>query len=183
MSVAIKNLPRYLNSDTDSMCSPYASKSRSKFSLVSFSASRRLFLYTPFAHCTVPGWRPFSALRGTCMSHLEHRGWGKFPSSSITTVSRTCRCTKCTHIAVLVARAPGTPPRGISSLPSFLERTSGIPGGPCPLSGFSTGVFALPLSHVESSYESTLIQPPAVHRTPHTPPDTAVVLCTIFVPL
>ena len=48
-------------------------------------------------HCAVPGCRPFSPLRGTCMLHRARRGRGKFPSSSITTVSRTCRCTKCNH--------------------------------------------------------------------------------------
>ena len=59
---------------------------------------------------------------GTCMSHLAHRGWGKFPSSSITTVSWTFRCTKCTRIAVLVARAPGYPSTGHRCGPPFVRK-------------------------------------------------------------
>ena len=33
----------------------------------------------------------FSSRQGTSMSHWGHRGWGRFPSSSIITVSWTCR--------------------------------------------------------------------------------------------
>ena len=112
MSVAIRILPRYLNFDTLLSGTLYASNVRSEFSLVSFSASRRLFLFAPLRHCAVPGCRLFSALRGTCMSHLAHRGWGKFPYSRITTVSRICRCTKCTRFFVLVASFPGHPSTG-----------------------------------------------------------------------
>ena len=40
------------------------------------------------------------------MLHQGHRGWGRFPSSKMTTVSRTCWCRKWTRIAVLVAARP-----------------------------------------------------------------------------
>ena len=75
-----------------------------------------------------------------------------------------------------------TPPRGISAVPPFPERTSGIPGRPCPLSGLSIGIFAPPIPHVKSSDDSTLIRLPSVHRTPRTPSNPAVVLCTIYLP-
>ena len=42
------------------------------------------------------------AFNGTSMSHRGHRGWGRLPSSRITAVSLTCRCQKCTLIAVRV---------------------------------------------------------------------------------
>ena len=43
------------------------------------------------------------------MSHRVHHGWERFTSSSMTTVSMTCWCGKCTHIAVLVATRTGHP--------------------------------------------------------------------------
>ena len=46
------------------------------------------------------------------MSHRVHCGWGRFPSSRMTMVSRICRCRKCTCIAVLVAAWPGHPSTG-----------------------------------------------------------------------
>ena len=46
------------------------------------------------------------------MSHRGHRGWGRFPTYKMTTVSRTCRCRKWTSIAVLVAACPGHPSNG-----------------------------------------------------------------------
>ena len=78
----------------------------------SASASRRLFRSAPLAHCAVSGCLPFSLRQGTRMSHWGHRGWGRFPSSKIATVSRTCRCIKLTYIAVLVATRPGHPSTG-----------------------------------------------------------------------
>ena len=46
------------------------------------------------------------------MSHWGHRGWGRFTSSKMTTVSRTCRCRKCTRINVLITARPGHPSTG-----------------------------------------------------------------------
>ena len=60
-----------------------------------------------------------SARLVTWRSHRGHRGRGRLPSSKITTVSWTCRCTKCTRIAACVADTPGHPSTGHCLLPSF----------------------------------------------------------------
>ena len=46
---------------------------------------------------------PFRARQGTSILHWGYRGWGRFPLSKMTTLSRTCRCRKFTNIAVLIA--------------------------------------------------------------------------------
>ena len=46
------------------------------------------------------------------MSYRGHCGWERFPSSKMTTASRTCQCRKCTLIVVLVAGLPGHPSNG-----------------------------------------------------------------------
>ena len=56
---------------------------------------------------------------GTCMSHRGHHGRGRLPYSSITTVSCTCQCMKCTRIAVLVAKTPRHPVTGHRLVPPF----------------------------------------------------------------
>ena len=119
----------------------------------------------PFLHCAVPRWRPLSAFLGTCRSHRGHRGWGRLPSSSSTTVSWTCRCTKCTRIAVLVTSAPGHPSTGQRRAPPSPGRTSCTSCSPRP-SGGSTVAAALLLFHVESSDDSTWTRS---RETPHTP--------------
>ena len=73
--------------------------------LTSFSSSannRRLFRSSPRLHCAVNLCVPFRAFHGTSMSHMGHRGWGRFPSSRITTVFLTCQYQKCTFISVRV---------------------------------------------------------------------------------
>ena len=55
----------------------------------------------------------------TWRSHRGHRGRGRLPFSIITTVSWTCRCTKCTRIAARVANTPGHPSTGHRLLPCF----------------------------------------------------------------
>ena len=55
---------------------------------------------------------PFRARQGIIMLHLGHRGWERFPSSKIITVSWTCRWEKCTCITVLVAACPIHPSTG-----------------------------------------------------------------------
>ena len=52
-----------------------------------------------------------------------HRGWGRVPSSRITTVSLTCRCQKCNHIAVFVNARPLHPLTG-QELGSTLVRNA-----------------------------------------------------------
>ena len=113
---------------------------------------------------------PYSVLQGTSMLHQGHRGWGMFPSSKMTTVSRTCRCIKCTRIAFLVAARPGFPPPSSSTgLP--------CPGRPYGTSldlplwpRFSRSISPLPLSHAVSSCAPPMILPPYPPRTPCTAP-------------
>ena len=49
---------------------------------------------------------PFRAYHVTSISHRGHHGWGRFPSSRITTVSMTCRCQKFAIITVCVNACP-----------------------------------------------------------------------------
>ena len=73
---------------------------------ISSAASLHRFCSAPFMHCAVLGWRPFKTAHGTIMSHQGQRGWGRFPSSTIITVSRTFWRRKCTRIPVLVFTLP-----------------------------------------------------------------------------
>ena len=78
-------------------------------SLNSSFTNRRLFRSATMVHCLVYGCLSFSVRQGTRMLHWGHHGWGRFTPSKVTTVYRTCRCRKCTRIAVLVADCPGHP--------------------------------------------------------------------------
>ena len=113
----------------------YSSKARSELSLVSASASRRLFCSAPLAHWAVAGCLPFRALWGTSMLHRAHRGWGSFPSSIMTTVSRTCRYRNCTRIAVLVDARPRHPSTGQLYRPPFARNDIWKVRGPAPTAG------------------------------------------------
>ena len=119
LSPSVNTLSRSLNSETFCIGYPYASKARSELSLVSASASRRLFRSAPFSHCAVSGCQLFKARLGTVMSHQAQHRWDKFSYSRITTVSRTCWCNKCTSIAVLVSTLPGHPSTGHFCGPPF----------------------------------------------------------------
>ena len=66
------------------------------------------------------------------MLHQAHHGWRKFPSSRTTTMSRTCRCKKCTRIAVLVATRPGHPSTGKFCGPPFAGKFIPKVWGPAP---------------------------------------------------
>ena len=63
----------------------------------------------PLNHCAVAGCLPFRLHQGTSMLHWGHRGSGMFPSSKMTTASRTCQFIKCTCIVVLFSTRPGHP--------------------------------------------------------------------------
>ena len=76
------------------------------------------------------------------MLHWGHRGWGVFPSFKMTTVSRTCRCIKCTHISVLVAARPGNPSTGQLHGPPLAGKAMQYIRGSCPVAE----VFQLHLS-------------------------------------
>ena len=98
--------PNYLKEVTIFRGHTYALKALDVTAL-SYSASRcRLFRSASFLHCAVRQCILFRARYGTIMSHRGNRGWGGFPSSSITMVSQTCRCHKCTHMAVRISAWP-----------------------------------------------------------------------------
>ena len=65
-----------------------------------------------------------SARHGTSMSHREHLGCGRFPSSNMITMSRTCRLQKCIHIAVRVPDLPGEPSTGQLHGPPLVGKAS-----------------------------------------------------------
>ena len=75
------------------------------------------FLSAPILHIIVLLWRPLRARHGTNMSQFSHIGWGRFPSSKMMIVSRTCLLQKCTRIAVRVPALPGHPSTGHSAVP------------------------------------------------------------------
>ena len=130
LSPAVNTRPRYQNAVTFSRGSSYSSKALSGLSFRSASASRRLSRSDPLAQLAVAGCHPFSACRGTRMSHRVHCWWGRFPSSIMTTVYRTCRFRKCTRIAVRVAAWPGQlyrPPLDEKAIRDFR--------GPSPVAG------------------------------------------------
>ena len=65
-----------------------------------------------------------SARHGTSMSHREHLGCGRFPSSKMTTISRTCGLQKCIHIAVRVPALTGKPFTGKLRGPPLVRKAS-----------------------------------------------------------
>ena len=92
LSAAEITRPNYLKEVNISRGRPYALYGLNVTSLSS-SADRRLrFSSTLFLHCAVRPCIPLKDHHDTSMSHRRHRGWGRLPSSSIATVSRTCRC-------------------------------------------------------------------------------------------
>ena len=73
------------------------------------------------------GWNFQRDRHGTSMSQFSHRGWGRFPSSKMMSVSRTCLLQKYTRIAVLVPA-----PQLGSPLPLSLEIPSDMYVAPLP---------------------------------------------------
>ena len=82
------------------------------FNIMFLLSSRHRFhiLHSPLAHISVAWYLPLSALHMMNMSHLKQlrRGW--IPYSRITTVSRMCQCTMCTHSTLRLLSLPGHPP-------------------------------------------------------------------------
>ena len=87
---------------------------------------------------------PFRDRYGTSMLHRGYHGWGRFHSSSITMVSRTCRCQKVTLMSVRVASRPLHPSYGqvlgtdlsgdaILNVLGFLPHLTCIPPAPSSL--------------------------------------------------
>ena len=113
--------PRYLKEVTTSRGCPQALKALTVTYLSSSAANISLFRSDPQVHCTVRLCVPFMELNGTSMSHRGHRGWGRSTSSRITTMSLTCRCQKCTLIAVRVNARPLHPSTGLGLGPALIK--------------------------------------------------------------
>ena len=76
------------------------------------AANLRIFRSTPWLHCAVHLCVPFRSFHGTSMTLRGHRGWERFPSSRIITVSLTCQYQMCTLIVVCVDARPLHPSTG-----------------------------------------------------------------------
>ena len=133
------------------------------------SARRRRFRSAPLLHIMVLLWRPLRARHGTNMSQFSHLGWGRFPSSQMMSVSRTCLLQKCTRIAVSSLPSPGTlrlgsplsPPWGT---PSYMF--AALPLLPLPWSRPSMPIsYPLPF-RVESCGGSRAPPPPSIFHSP-----------------
>ena len=111
--------PNYLKEVTISREIPYALKALDVIAFSSSAARFCRFRSAPFLHFAVRRFIPFKDLHGTSMSQRGHSGWRRFPSSSVTMVSRTCRCQKCTRMAVSVAARPLHPSTGQVPSPAF----------------------------------------------------------------
>ena len=95
--------PRYLNTAMLVSRWPYAQNHSSVPSQAYFVVILRWLIYFPLVHWAVLRWRPFMYAHINIMSHKEHRGCGRFPSSKMTIVSHMWWCTKCTLIPVWIA--------------------------------------------------------------------------------
>ena len=131
--------------------------------LASSTAKLRRFCSSPFLQCTVLLCDPFKDRHGTIMSHRGNCGWWIFPSSSITTVSQTCLCHKCTHMDVRIATRPLQNSTGQGLGPAFSGNailyilgsypppypSPSCPGPPYPLSaGFVSAPVLVLVPHV-----------------------------------
>ena len=83
-------LSRYLKEVTISRGRPKSLNAREVTALSSSAAKLNRFLSAPFLHCTVHRCNPLRERHGTSMLYKGHRGWGRFPSSIMTTVYQTC---------------------------------------------------------------------------------------------
>ena len=111
--------PNYLKEVTISREIPYALKA---LDVIAFSSSADRccrFRSAPFLHFAVRRFIPFKDLHGNSMSQRGHSGWRRFPSSSVSMVSRTCRCQKCTRMAVRISDRPLHPSTGKGLYPAF----------------------------------------------------------------
>ena len=91
--------------------------------LSSSAVKRRRFRSSPFLHSAVRWCSPFRDRHGSSMLHRGHHGWGRFPSSSITTVYWTCRCQNFIRMAVRVAARTLHPSTGKGLGPVFARNT------------------------------------------------------------
>ena len=115
-------LPRHLNAITVASRRPYALKTLSVPAQASSVFILHRFLPNQLAHWAVLGWRPFKATHSTSMSQRGHHGWGRFPYSTMITVSRTWRCTKCTRNPIHAAALPWNSLTRNSRVPATLVK-------------------------------------------------------------
>ena len=100
---------------------PYVLNALEVTALSSFATNNHCFQPAPFLSCYVCRCIPFSDFHSTSISHRGHRGWGRLPSSSITTVSQAFQCNKCTRITVQVTDITLHPSTGQGLSPAFTE--------------------------------------------------------------
>ena len=111
--------PKYLKEITISRGSKYAMNALEVTDLSSSADRRHIFCYTPLFHSAVHQCILFRSRHEPSMLHRGHCGWGRCPSSSITTVSQACWCQKFTRIDVHVDNRPLNPSTGQGLGPAF----------------------------------------------------------------
>ena len=134
------------------------------------SAIRRLFRSAPFRHIAMSWCFPLRARHGTSMSHHEHLGCGRFPSSKMITMSRTCRLQKCILIAVRVPALPGQPSTGQLLRPTLVGKVIRYVRGSPPVaeaSQLQCSSFAFPCCVIRWDDSD-----PAAISLPHSPHST-----------
>ena len=159
------------------------------FVTIKTSTSHILFLYASHSKRDVAGWRRFSSAQGTNISQSGQQGWGRFPSSIITTVSCTWRCMKWKRRLAHVVVRPSQPPSGHPMVPAALGKDtlyilgSGKVNGvyhlggcysPCWAWKWSASDHATTPSHTMDTGLFTTISPermvPCPSSTAYTPP-------------
>ena len=104
--------PSYLKAITLVSGQPYYLNALSMPALPPYDVSMRRFRSSPLVKWEVLVWRLFKAAHGTNISQQGHRGCGRLPYFSMTTVYYTCRCRDCTCNPVLIANLPLHPLNG-----------------------------------------------------------------------
>ena len=115
--ISVSVQPSYLNKDTISRLWPYDLNPSAAPYHDSSSASLLRFCSAPLNQRAVVEFFWLSSVQGTDMSQLGQQGRGWFPSSMITIVSCTWRCTQCTHRLALIV-APLKPSTGNDTVPA-----------------------------------------------------------------
>ena len=141
-------LHKYLNEVTSSRVNPYELKVLYVTTLYPSAPRRCCLCFYPFLHFAVRRCILFKYHHGASMLHIGNQGWGRFPSSSKTTVSWTCWCQKCTHMAVCVTTWPLYPSTGQVLGPAFsgnvIQNFLGFSPPPPSLSICPTTSLAMP---------------------------------------
>ena len=97
---------RYLNETMLDRGCPQVKKAVSILDQAASTSIHNLFCSAPLVHIYVPGWPTFIADHGKNMSQRDQCGWGQLTSLRMTTVYRTCLCTKWSRRFVQVLVLP-----------------------------------------------------------------------------